>query len=110
MARNEDDRQPSTIMAELLQGKKVIDRDFETTIKESEKRIKLLLWSGKMKAHLKHFRKEAESKLPPLPPQEPIIKIRRNLHPLFLDEALEFMREFHKKHSANDLYSLPKVY
>ena len=59
-------------MAELLQGKKAIDRDFETTIEESEKRIKLLLRPGEMKARFEHFRKEAESKLPPLPPQKPM--------------------------------------
>lgn len=54
---NEDDRQPLALMAELLQGKKVIDYDFETTIEESEKQIKLLLWPGEMKAHLEHFQK-----------------------------------------------------
>ncbi|KAM2168296.1 hypothetical protein ACFX1Q_037756 [Malus domestica] len=62
-----------------------------------------------MKAHLEHFRQEAESKLAPPAIQEPLIKIRRNLHPPFLGEALEYMREFHKKHSANDLYGLPKA-
>ncbi|KAM1625196.1 hypothetical protein ACFX2K_023301 [Malus domestica] len=62
-----------------------------------------------MKARLEHFRQEAESKLASLAIQEPLIKIRRNLHPPFLGEALEYMREFHKKHSANDLYGLPKA-
>ncbi|KAM1815559.1 hypothetical protein ACFX12_000057 [Malus domestica] len=62
-----------------------------------------------MKAHFKHFKQEAESKLSPPTTQEPLIKIRRNLHPPFLGEALEYMREFHKKHSANDLYGLPKA-
>ncbi|KAM1980458.1 hypothetical protein ACFX15_037070 [Malus domestica] len=62
-----------------------------------------------MKARLEHFRQEAESKLAPPAIQEPLIKIRRNLHPPFLGEALEYMREFHKKHSANDLYGLPKA-
>lgn len=106
---SEDDRQPLAIMAELLQGKRMIDRDFETTIEESEKRIKLFLWPREMKAHLEHFWKEVESKLPLLPTQEPLIKVRRNLHPPFLSEALEYMREFHKKHSMNDLYGLPKA-
>ncbi|KAM1224307.1 hypothetical protein ACFX2G_044186 [Malus domestica] len=61
-----------------------------------------------MKARLEHFRQEAESKLAPPAIQEPLIKIRRNLHPPFLGEALEYMQKFHKKHSANDLYGLPK--
>ncbi|KAM1457004.1 hypothetical protein ACFX13_035085 [Malus domestica] len=62
-----------------------------------------------MKARLEHFRQEAESKLAPPAIQEPLIKIRRNLHPPFLGEALEYMREFHKKHSPNDLYGLSKA-
>ena len=62
-----------------------------------------------MKARFEHFKKEAEDKLPPLPVREPFIKVRRNLHPPFLGEALQYMREFHKKHSANDLYGLPKA-
>lgn len=86
---NEDNRQPSAIMTELLQGKKVIDRDFETTIEQSNKRIKLIFRPGEIKAHLDHLRKETESKLPPLPTQESLIKVRRNLHPPFLGKALE---------------------
>ncbi|KAM0968539.1 hypothetical protein ACFX13_017177 [Malus domestica] len=62
-----------------------------------------------MKARFEHFRQEAESKLPPPTTQALLIKIRLNLHPPFLGEALEYMREFHKKHSANDLYGLPKA-
>ncbi|KAM1940387.1 hypothetical protein ACFX13_028096 [Malus domestica] len=62
-----------------------------------------------MKARLEHFRQKAESKLTPPATQKPLIKIRRNLHPPFLGEALEYMREFHKKHSTNDLYGLPKA-
>lgn len=65
-------------MIELLQGMKVIDRDFEIEIEESKKRIKLLLRPGELKACIK--RKEAESKLPPLPPHEPLIKVRWNHH------------------------------
>lgn len=95
-------------MAKLLQGNKVIDHDFETTIKESEKRIKLLLQPGEMKARLEHFRKEAESKLSPLPPHEPLIKVQQNLHPPFLGEVLEYIWELHKKHSVNNLYGLPR--
>ncbi|KAM2855994.1 hypothetical protein PS2_000407 [Malus domestica] len=94
-------------MAEL-QGQKETNRDFETTIEAAEKRIKLLLRPGEMKAHFKQFKKEAESKLPPLPLKEPLIRVRRNLHPLFLGESLEYMKEFHKKYFANDLYGLPK--
>ncbi|KAB2599983.1 hypothetical protein D8674_010254 [Pyrus ussuriensis x Pyrus communis] len=37
-------------MAKLLQGKKVIDHDFETIIEEFDKQIKLILWPGKIKA------------------------------------------------------------
>ena len=44
--KNEDDRQTPTIMTELLQAKKVINRDFENEIEESEKRIKRLLRPG----------------------------------------------------------------
>ncbi|KAM1912327.1 hypothetical protein ACFX14_000407 [Malus domestica] len=95
-------------MAEL-QGQKETNRDFETTIEAAEKRIKLLLRPGEMKAHFKQFKKEAESKLPPLPLKEPLIRVRRNLHPLFLGESLEYMKEFHKKYFANDLYGLPKA-
>ncbi|KAM1923982.1 hypothetical protein ACFX15_021820 [Malus domestica] len=62
-----------------------------------------------MKARFEHVRKKAESKLPPLPPQGPLIRVRRNLHPQFLGESLEYMREIHKEHSANELYGLPKV-
>ena len=108
-ASNDDERKPPTIMRELLQGKQVINRDFETTIEEFEKRIKLILRPGEMKARLEYYRKEAESKLPPPPRPEPLIKVKRNLHSPFLGEALEYMREFHRKHSANDLYGLPKA-
>ena len=55
-----------------------------------------------MKARLKHFKKEAEDKLSPLLVEGPLLKIRRNLHPPFLGEALQYIREFHKTHSAND--------
>ncbi|XP_070664519.1 uncharacterized protein [Malus domestica] len=96
-------------MTELVQGKRLVDRDVETTFEEADKRIKLLLRPGEMKARLEFFRQEAESKFAPPAIQEPLIKIRRNLHPPFLGEALEYMREFHKKHSANDLYGLPKA-
>lgn len=96
-------------MAKLLQGKKVIDRDFETTIEESKKCIKLLNWPGEMKTRFEHFSKEGKRKLPSLPAQEPLIKVRRNLYPPFLGEALEYIRELHKKHSANDIYGLPKA-
>ncbi|KAM0976219.1 hypothetical protein ACFX2C_019159 [Malus domestica] len=106
---NDDERPSPTIMTELVQGKRLVNRDVETTFEEADKRIKLLLQPGEMKARFEHFRQEAESKLPPPTTQEPLIKIRRNLHPPFLGEALEYMREFHKKHSANDLYGLPKA-
>ncbi|KAM1885660.1 hypothetical protein ACFX14_038320 [Malus domestica] len=96
-------------MTELVQGKRLVNRDIETTFEEADKRIKLLLRPGEMKARLEHFRQEAERKLAPPATQEPLVKIRRNLHPPFLGEALEYMREFHKKHSANDLYGLPKA-
>ncbi|KAM1216865.1 hypothetical protein ACFX2J_013097 [Malus domestica] len=96
-------------MTELVQGKRLVNRDVETLFEEADKRIKLLLRPGEMKAHFEHFKKEVESKLSPPTTQEPLIKIRRNLHPPFLGEALEYMREFHKKHSANDLYGLPKA-
>ncbi|KAM1127847.1 hypothetical protein TB2_037275 [Malus domestica] len=105
----DDERPPPAIMTELVQGKRLVNRDIETTFEEADKRIKLLLRPGEMKARLEHFRQEAESKLAPPAIQEPLIKIRRNLHPPFLGEALEYMREFHKKHSANDLYGLPKA-
>ncbi|KAM1790486.1 hypothetical protein ACFX12_034542 [Malus domestica] len=103
-----DDRPTPTIMAEL-QGQKGTNHDVETTIEEFEKRIKLLIRPTKMKAHSEQFRKEAESKLPPLPLQEPLIRVRQNLHLPFFNESLEYMREFHKKFSANDLYGLPKA-
>ena len=96
-------------MTELVHDKQSVDHALETTFEEAEKRIKLLLRPGEMKARLEHFKKEVENKLPPLPVEEPLIKIRRNLHPLFLGEALQYMREFHKNHSANDLYGLPKA-
>ncbi|KAM2670743.1 hypothetical protein EV1_006639 [Malus domestica] len=104
----DDERPPPAIMTELVQGKRLVNRDVETTFEEADKWIKLLLRPGEMKARLEHFRQEAESKLASPAIQEPLIKIRRNLHPPFLGEALEYMREFHKKHSANDLYGLPK--
>ncbi|KAM1010269.1 hypothetical protein ACFX2C_045766 [Malus domestica] len=105
----DDERPPPAIMTELVQGKWLVNRDIETTFEEADKRIKLLLRPGEMKARLEHFRQEVESKLASPAIQEPLIKIRRNLHPPFLGEALEYMREFHKKHSANDLYGLPKA-
>ncbi|KAM1452954.1 hypothetical protein ACFXTO_002628 [Malus domestica] len=76
---------------------------------EADKRIKLLLRPGEMKARFEHFKQEAESKLPLPTTQESLIKIRRNLHLPFLGKALEYMREFHKKNSANDLYGLSKA-
>ncbi|KAB2620547.1 beta-glucosidase 24-like [Pyrus ussuriensis x Pyrus communis] len=103
------ERPTPTIMTELIEGRKVAAPDFDTTIEEFEKRIKLLLQPEETRACLEHFRQEAERKLSPLPPHEPFIKIRRNLHPLFLGDSLEYMREFHKKYSANDLYGLPKA-
>ncbi|KAM1033240.1 hypothetical protein ACFX2C_036810 [Malus domestica] len=106
---NSDERPSPTIMTELVHGKRLVNQDVETTFEEADKRIKLLLQPGEMKARLEHFRREAESKLSPPITQEPLIKIRQNLHPPFLGEALEYMREFHKKHSANDLYGLPKA-
>ncbi|KAM2661192.1 hypothetical protein EV2_023530 [Malus domestica] len=62
-----------------------------------------------MQARFEHFRQEAESKLPSPATREPLIKIRHNLHPPFLGKALAYMRKFHKKHLANDLYGLPKA-
>ncbi|KAM1041461.1 hypothetical protein ACFX2C_030631 [Malus domestica] len=108
-ARSEDDWPTPTIMVEL-QWQKETNRDFETTIEASEKRIKLLLRPGGMKVRFEQFKKEAESQLPPLPLKEPLIRVRRNLHPPFLCESLEYMKEFYKKYSANDLYGLPKIY
>ncbi|KAM2660810.1 hypothetical protein EV2_023189 [Malus domestica] len=105
----DDERPPPPIMTELVQGKRLVNRDIETTFEEADKQIKLLLRRGEMKARLEHFRQEAESKLASPAIQEPLIKIRRNLYPPFLGEALEYMRKFHKKHSANDLYGLPKA-
>ena len=96
-------------MTELVHGKQSVDHALETTFEEADKRIKLLVRPGEMKARLEHFKKEAEDKLPPLPVEEPLIKIWRNLHPPFLGEALQYMREFHKNYSANDLYGLPKA-
>ncbi|KAM2856051.1 hypothetical protein PS2_000458 [Malus domestica] len=103
---NNDERPSPTIMTELVPGKRLVNQDVETTFEEADKRIKLLLRLEEMKARFEHFRQEAESKLPPPTTQAPLIKIRWNLHPPFLEEALEYMREFHKKHSANDLYGL----
>lgn len=71
--------------------------------------IKILLRPGEMKDPIKHFRKEAKGKLSPLPPQEPLIKVKRNWHPPFFGEPLKYMQEFHKKYSANELYGLPKA-
>ncbi|KAM1939581.1 hypothetical protein ACFX13_027408 [Malus domestica] len=88
---NDDERPSPTIMTELVQGKRLVSQDLETTFEEADKRIKLLFRPGEMKARLEHFRKEAEGKLPPLTPQEPLIKIRQNLHPPFVGEALEYM-------------------
>ncbi|KAM1891393.1 hypothetical protein ACFX14_034677 [Malus domestica] len=95
-------------MAEL-QGQKETNCYFETTIEESKKRIKLLIWPKEMKACFEQFKKEAESQLSLLPLKEPLIRVRRNLHLPFLGESLEYMKEFHKKYSANDLYGLPKA-
>ncbi|KAM1898341.1 hypothetical protein ACFX14_032707 [Malus domestica] len=95
-------------MAEL-QGQKETNWDFETTIEAAEKRIKLLLRPGEMKARFEQFKKVVESQQFPLPLKEPLIKVQWNLHLLFLDESLEYMKEFHKKYSANDLYELPKA-
>ncbi|KAB2604032.1 hypothetical protein D8674_042381 [Pyrus ussuriensis x Pyrus communis] len=92
------ERPTPTIMTELAEGKKVAAAGFETTIEDAEKRIKILLRPGETRARLEHFTQEAERKLSPLPPREPFIK------------SLEYMREFHKKYSANDLYGLPKAY
>ncbi|KAM1440206.1 hypothetical protein ACFXTO_013993 [Malus domestica] len=108
-AATDDERPPPAIMTELAQGKRLVNQDVETMFEEADKRIKLLIRPGEMKARLEHFRQEAESKLYPPAIPEPLVKIRRNLHPPFLRESLEYMREFHKKHSANDLYSLPKA-
>ncbi|KAM2271824.1 hypothetical protein ACFXTI_039092 [Malus domestica] len=105
----DDERPPPAIMTELAQGKRLVDQDVETMFEDADKRIKLLIRPGEMKARLEHFRQEAESKLYPPAIPEPLVKIRRNLHPPFLGESLEYMREFHKKHSANDLYGLPKA-
>ncbi|KAM1480210.1 hypothetical protein ACFX2I_027381 [Malus domestica] len=103
--RSGNDWPTPTIMAEL-QGQKGTNHDFKTTIEESEKHIKLLIQPRKMKAHFEQFRKEAESQLSLLPPKEPLIRVRRKL---FLIESLEYMKEFHKKYSANDLNGLPKA-
>ena len=106
---DDDTQQTPTIMRELAQGKQQADQALITTFEEAEKRIKLLIRPGEMKARLEHFKAAAEDKLPPLPANEPLIKVRRNLHPPFVGEALQYMREFHKTHSANDLYGLPKA-
>ncbi|KAM2277153.1 hypothetical protein ACFXTI_035487 [Malus domestica] len=103
-----DDRPTPTIMA-VLQGQKETNRDYETTIKEFEKRIKLLIQPKEIKAHFEQFQKDAESQLSPLPLKESLIRVRRNLHHLFLGQSLEYMKEFHKKYFANDLYGLPKA-
>ncbi|KAM0988057.1 hypothetical protein ACFX10_012118 [Malus domestica] len=64
--RNRDDRQTPTIMAEL-QGRKRTSHNFETTIEESEKRIKFLIRPGEMKTRFEQFEKDTERKLPLLP-------------------------------------------
>ncbi|KAM1369984.1 hypothetical protein ACFX2F_040497 [Malus domestica] len=71
----DDERPPPAIMTELVQGKWLVNRDVETTFEEADKRIKLLLRGGEMKARLEHFRQEAESKLALPAIQEPLIKI-----------------------------------
>ncbi|KAM2554664.1 hypothetical protein TB2_018766 [Malus domestica] len=72
---NDDERPSPTIMTKLVQGKRLVNRDVKTTFEEADKRMKLLLQPGEMKARFKHFRQEAESKLPPPTTQEPLIKI-----------------------------------
>ncbi|KAM1414866.1 hypothetical protein ACFX2I_006584 [Malus domestica] len=67
----DDERPPPTIMTELVQGKWLVNQDIETMFEEVDKRIKLLLRPGDMKARLEHFRQEAESKLTPPATQEP---------------------------------------
>ncbi|KAM2724731.1 hypothetical protein EV1_027519 [Malus domestica] len=62
-----------------------------------------------MKASFEQFKKKAESQLSTLPLKEPLIRVRQNLYPPFLGESLEYIKEFHKKYSANDLYGLPKA-
>ncbi|KAM1416750.1 hypothetical protein ACFX2I_008249 [Malus domestica] len=62
----DDERPPPAIMTELAQGKRLVDQDVDTMFKEADKRIKLLIRPGEMKARLEHFRQEAESKLSPL--------------------------------------------
>ncbi|KAM1743403.1 hypothetical protein ACFX12_013297 [Malus domestica] len=57
---NGDDRPTPTIMAKL-QGQKETNRDYETTIEEFKKRIKLLLQPREMKACFEQFKKEAEN-------------------------------------------------
>ncbi|KAM2206432.1 hypothetical protein ACFX1S_025816 [Malus domestica] len=71
----DDERPPPAIMTELVQGKRLVNQDIETTFEEADKRIKLLLRPGEMKARLEHFRQEAESKLAPPATREPLIKI-----------------------------------
>ena len=46
-ASNDDERQPPTIMTELLHEKQVVDPDFETTIEESEKRSNFFFGPGR---------------------------------------------------------------
>ncbi|KAM1002267.1 hypothetical protein ACFX2C_002716 [Malus domestica] len=72
---NNDERPSPTIMTELVPGKRLVNRDVETTFEEADKRIRLLLWLGEMKARFEHFRQEAESKLPPPTTQASLIKI-----------------------------------
>ena len=52
-----DNRQTPAIMRELAQGKQPVDHALITTFEEAEKRIKLLIRPGEMKARLEHFKK-----------------------------------------------------
>ncbi|XP_070668828.1 uncharacterized protein [Malus domestica] len=71
-AATDDERPPPAIMTELAQGKRLVDQDVETMFEEADKRIKLLIRPGEMKARLEHFRQEAESKLYPPAIPEPL--------------------------------------
>ncbi|KAM1147170.1 hypothetical protein ACFX2I_038860 [Malus domestica] len=52
----DDERPPPVIMTELVQGKRLVNRDIKTTFEEADKRIKLLLRPGEMKARFEYFR------------------------------------------------------